>query len=275
MEAVAVEQQQAEPSPQPQAQATEKTVLLPLDQPRVISIRDGKFTYTFHFGRITQADWELYFNSIHWTSKNDGSSQVQTFDVDTPGVELFERKLVKTEGYAGTELKKEDFWKIPPRHSNPVAWLLRTCAVADEGEDQPFNPELVEVRLNAIWSVLPGDAAATMFKGLVHRFAPPSPEQKKRVYRAGAMSKIVGGSRSGTTVHGSRHKILLELYDQLIQSVDGYSCGATAFGGVSAAFGADRAAIVREMDALHKFTAAQQLFLGGASAASSDDKEGA
>jgi hypothetical protein len=249
---------------------TNTNALLPLDSPRVISIRDGKFTYTFHFARITQADWELYFNSIYWTSKNDGASQVQTFDVDTPGIELFERKLIKAEGYAGAELKKEDFWKIPPRHSSPVAWLLRTCAVADEGEDQPFNPELVEVRLNALWSVLPGDTSPTMFKGLVHRFAPPSPEQKKRVYRAGAMSKIVGGSRSGTTVHGSRHKILMELYDQLIQSVDGYSCGDTAFGGVSTAFGSDRAAIIREMDALHKFTAAQQLFLGGASTASAE-----
>jgi hypothetical protein len=250
MEATAV---QAEAAPT----NTSASALLPLDQPRVISIRDGKFTYTFHFARITQADWELYFNSIYWTSKNDGASQVQTFDIDTPGIELFERKLIKVEGYAGAELKKDDFWKIPPRHSSPVAWLLRTCAVADDGEDQPFNPELVEVRLNAIWSVLPGQTEATMFKGLVHRFAPPSPEQKKRVYRAGAMSKIVGGSRSGTTVHGSRHKILLELYDQLIQSVDGYSVAGRALNSPDE--------IKREMDALHKFTAAQQLFLGGAS----------
>lgn len=237
---------------QPDAAATTNNALLPLDQPRVIAIRDGGHLYTFTFGRITQTDWERYFAGILVTSKNEGRSQVNVIDMNTAGLELFESRLEKVEGY-NRELKKEDFWKVKPAHSNGVAWLLRQVSVDTEEGEAPFDPECIQVKLNALWSQQ-DPASTTLYKGLVHRFAPPTPEQKKRVYRAGAMSKLVGGSRNGLTVQASRHSVLLTLYDQLIQSVEGYSVGGKPL--------VSPEEVRREMDGMHKYTAALELFIG-------------
>ncbi|HZU30892.1 MAG TPA: hypothetical protein VFB79_07235 [Candidatus Angelobacter sp.] len=235
--------------------ADKKNAVLALDQPRVIAIKDGKFVYTFHFRRITQGDWMLYFDGIHYTSRNVERAEVNELDLDTAGIELFERCLVKVEGYRGEFMSKPDWQtRVLPRHAHAASWALRSCTVSQAESDQPFDPERVEISLDAVWSITENTAQTTGYKGLLHFFAPPSAEDKRRFYRAGAQSKVVGGTRNGTTIHAKRHKVLLELYDKLILAVDGYSIGGQAL--------SDVAEIRREMDGHHKLMAAQALFSG-------------
>jgi hypothetical protein len=236
-------------------EAEKSNALLPLDEPRVLAIREGKFVYKFTFNRITEADWRRCFDGIYYASRNDGKSEVQTLDMNTAGIELVESTLARVEGYARSLTTREDFAKIKPVHANTVAWMLRVVSASTEESEKPFDPENIEVRIDALWSQTePGDAV-TLFKGLVHRFAVPSVEHKRRFYRAGASSKIVGGSRNGTTIHGNRHGVLIDLYNQLILAVEGYSVGGRPLESPEQ--------IQREMDAYHKTIAVQQLFIGG------------
>jgi hypothetical protein len=239
-----------------EALSTTPTLLM-LDEPRVIALRDGKHTFTFYFRRIMASDWDAYFNGIYSSSRNEGGAKINTDDVNTAAIELFESTLTKVEGYAKALTRREDFWKVLPRHSLPVSWLLRNVATSSEVSDDPPDAELVEVRIDALWSQLTPGAETTAFKGLIHRFSPPTAAHKKRVMRSGAMSKIVGGSRQGITIYSTRHRLMVEIYDQLIQSVDGYGVAGKPLESVEQ--------IRREMDSYHKVEAVLNLF-GGAEA---------
>ena len=226
--------------------------LLMLDEPRVIAVRDGRITYTFHFRRILQADWERYFNGLYVASSNENGTQVNTTDLNSAGIELFESTLVKAEGYKNEMTRREEFWKIPPRHSVLVSFLLRSVCASTTDDDRPLDCDSVEARIDALWSqTRPGDET-TMYRGLVHRFTPISVEQKKRFMRRGAINKVVGGSRKGTTIYSMKNKLMLELYDQLIQSVEGYGVAGKPLESVEQ--------IRREMDAYHKCESVAQLF---------------
>jgi hypothetical protein len=241
--------------------------LLMLDEPRVIAVRDCNVTYTFHFRRIQQADWERYFNGLYVASSNEGTAQLNTTDLNTAGIELFESTLVKAEGYKNAMDRKEDFWKIPPRHSILVSWLLRSVCPSTFEDDSPLDCDSIETRIDALWSQSkPGEDTAA-FKGLVHRFTPITVDQKKRFMRRGAINKVVGGSRKGTTIYSMKHKLMLELYDQLIQSVEGYGIAGKPLEGVEQ--------IRREMDGYHKTEAIAQLFNVGDSQPESASAEAA
>lgn len=235
-----------------EAEQTQSSSLLMLDQPRVIAIRDGGRIFTFHFRRIMHADWDRYYKGIYSSSRSDNGAEIKTLDLNTAGVELFENTLCKVEGYSRVLISKEDFEKVLPRHALPVSWLLRRVSVSDEVTDAPPDPDLVEARLEALWSQTEPGAETTLYKGLVHRLAPATAEHKKKFLRGGAMSKVVGGSRQGTTIFSSRNTLLVEIYDQLIRSVDGY--------GVNGKPLSSPEEIRREMDMSHKIEAAGQLF---------------
>ncbi len=228
--------------------------LIDLAQGPVATLVDGGNAYTFYFNRISQADWERYFEGVTYTSHNEGKASVQILDMDTPGIELAEEKLDRVEGYRGEFMKKPGWQKmIPPRHMRPAAWLIRSVDAMVENDDLPFDPELIECRLEALWGMeKPG--AMLQHKGLIHRFSPVTAEQKRRFYRAGGTSKIVGGSRNGKTIHAVRYKVLLRIYDELIISVEGYTFNGKPLES------ADE--IRREMDAYHKVKAVEQLFSG-------------
>jgi hypothetical protein len=227
--------------------------LLMLDSPRVLALRDGKLNYTFHFRRITQADWLTYFNGMYVASRNDGAAQLNTTDLQTAGIELFESTVTKVIGYSRELNTPADFKKVLPRHSIPASWLLRTVLVSTVDEDKPLDCDSVEARIDAVWSqTTPGDET-TMYRGLVHRFTPPTLEQKKKFMRGGAINRVIGGGRKGsTTIYSLKNHALLNLYDQLIQSVDGYGVAGEPLKSVED--------VRREMDGYHKVEAVSQLF---------------
>jgi hypothetical protein len=236
------------------AAETNTPTLLHLDQPRVLAIRDGKFPYIFHFRRITLSDWERYYSSIFVSSRNEGGAQLNTTDNQTAGIDLLESTLMKVVGYKTDLTTKEAFIKIPPRHSILVSNLLCNVTASEEDDEKPFDTESIETRMDAMWSQLEPGQENTVYKGLVHRLSPPTAAQKKRYMRNGSISKVVGGSRKGTTIYSMRNKLMMELYDELIQSVDGYGVAGRPLGSVDE--------IRREMDGYHKSQAIFQLFNG-------------
>jgi hypothetical protein len=231
--------------------------LLPLDQPRVIAIVDGKFTYTFTFARITQPDWEKYFSGISVQSRHVDNKLEIRRDAETALLALAESKLVKAEGYSGDFASRAGWQaKVPPRHMIPAARQLPSAVPSVTEVERAMDPENVEVFLDATWSSLPGDTAGKMsaFLGLAHRFAPPTVDHKRLFFRAGSLSSVVGGSRDGATIYHTRHKAMMEIYDDLIQGVDGYAWDGQPLG--------DPTDIKAKMDAFHKYKAVEQLFSG-------------
>jgi hypothetical protein len=241
-----------------EAETPATSSLLMLDQPRVIPIREGKRDYTFYFRRILQADWEQYFSGLYLSSRNEGVAQLNTTDFNSAGIELFESTLTRVVGYSRELTTPEDFKKVLPRHSVAVAGLLRSGGISDTEDDAPLDCDSIIALVDAYWSQtidpLPGQPGqVTQYKGLLHRFAPPNVEQRKRYMRGGAISKVIGGTRKGsTTVYSLRNKLLLDLYDQLILSVEGYGVAGKPLEGTEQ--------IRREMDAFHKAEAVAQLF---------------
>ena len=97
-----------------------------------------------------------------------------------------------------------------------------------------------------------GAHAGTLVNRLVHRFATPSADHRRRFLRARSRTTVVGGSRAGKTLIASTQPVLAKLYDELIVSVDGYSVSGRPLSG--------REEIAREMDGYHKVAAARELF---------------
>ena len=232
--------------------------LLMLDEPRIIPIREGKRDYAFYFRRIMQSDWERYFSGLYMASRNDGTAQLNTTDFNSAGMELFESTVTKVAGYSRELTTPADVKKVLPRHMVPVAGLLRSVFISETEDDAPLDCDSIEARIDAHWSQtvnpLPGQPGqVTQYKGLVHRFTPPTIEQKKRYMRGGAISRVlVGPLKGSTSVYSLRNKLLLELYDQLIISVDGYGVAGKPLEGVEQ--------VRREMDGYHKAEAVAQLF---------------
>lgn len=241
-----------------------KGAMLPLDEPRVIALKDGKFNYTFRFRRILQADWARHFEGYRFTTRDEGGGRVRVIDMDSAGVELVQNTIQQVDGYVDGFTGRTDWQKkILPRHAINLAWLLRAVSTSQEESDSPIDPERVNVRLDALWSQTQPGAETTGYKGLLHIFAAPTAEQQKKMFRAGAASTIVGGTKNPTTIYGTKHRVLLELYDELILGVDGYSVGGNPLVD-------EQIAIRREMDAYHKVQAVQQLFIGGGESAAED-----
>lgn len=242
----------------------EQEAMLPLDQPRVIALKDGKFTYTFTFRRILHADWNKHFEAIRFTTREEGGGRVRVIDMDSAGVELVQSTIQQADGYVDGFMSRTDWQKkILPRHATSLGWLLRHVSKSQEEGDSPIDPDRVFVRLDALWSqVRPGEHTIA-YKGLVHLFSAPSSEQQKKMFRASAASTIVGGAKNPTTIYGTKHRVLLELYDELVLGVSGYSVAGTPLAD-------DQSAIRREMDAYHKVQAVQQLFIGGGDSTAED-----
>jgi len=222
-----------------------------LTSPRVFTIADRGREYTLTVGRIARKQWLRYFEGIFSTSENQAGKRVDRFDNSTARLELIADVLTDASGYAtadGCAVSAVPGWQqlIPLSHRLGAAEKLLDVAPAEPPEDGPIVLGAEAVYLTAVWG-------ASKFTGLCHRFKTPSAEQQRRLSRDASRSVIVGGSRRGTTRWLGSQATLAELYDELIVSVEGYTVGAEELG-------ADRDAIIREMDTYHKVAATDQLF---------------
>jgi hypothetical protein len=234
--------------------------LLPLDlSERAVTWKNAQGEVRAHiFRRIGDADWRAYFAAI--SIERDRESQ--TIDFTTAALTLYERCALRTRGYAvagGAQVETLARWKdrLPMGHRIQAVDLLIKVE-KHEGRNMEIEPELETVALDAFWGIRPpskmADAPPGMLKysGLLHRFAPPTAEYAQRFARETSRTVIVPGSRTGRTIYPVREKILLNLYDELIRTVEGYGVDGKAL--------VDREAIVREMDGFHKVAAVGCLF---------------
>ncbi|QNI34536.1 hypothetical protein H7849_11935 [Alloacidobacterium dinghuense] len=227
-----------------------------LTAPRIIVIEDDRRRqYQFTVARIAKKQWLRYFEGIVSTSENQDGKRLDSFDSSAARLELAEQVLADAKGYKSEKPVTEIAgWQklLPLSHRLGVANALIDVRRSDKAgdDDEPIRLGDESITLDAVWGA---DESGVMRKyhGLRHNFQTPSAEHQRRFSRDASRSVIVGGSRSGKTRWLGAQATLIELYDELIQSVDGYT--------VSGAM-PDRAAIVEYMDAYHKVAAADQLF---------------
>ena len=237
---------------QPQQADGKTPQLLPLDSPeRVITFKHRGWPYTYSFRRITHEDWQRFFNGIVLTSQNQGKVETTVFDFTTAGAALVEATLLRVEGYAGAFEERQE-WRalLPIGHVKAAAELLRKVQVSEQEAEVPIDPLSIEVAVDAAWGT--ADGAMGFYRGLLHRFGPPTVEHRRKYNRAVNELRVIGGSRTGKTVYVPRQKVLLGFYDELVTGVEGYSVAGEPL--------RDLVSVRREMDAFHKVVAVQQLF---------------
>ncbi len=236
----------------------QKTELLPLDAAeRVVVFKgtSGKI-YRHVFRRFTAADWENFFAHIVAEFKREKGGFMQVVDMDYASLVLYARTIVRVEGYQTPDgSKPEESPRWPENIQQHIrlkamGWIMNVTH-AEPADESMLDAESVSVTIDAAWNEYePG--AMKHYKGLVHHFTLPSAEHRRRVLKAKNRAFVAGGSRNGTTVIPSGHGVLVKLYDELIECVDGY--------GIAGREIASHAEIVREMDAFHKSAVVAQLF---------------
>ncbi len=227
----------------------EQQTLLPLDATRVVTIKSKDRAYTYQLRRITQFDWLEYFNGIVHQTTQRGDDREQIFESETALLELVDRTLMTVSGYGDLSGVKD--WKLalPIKHRIAVGIALRNVGSSPTKNEAPDLCDLVEAKLDATWA---SEGKTILYSGLVHRFRQPTIAQLKRFNFESARVKVSGSAENGITVYPARQAIAMKVYDELIESVDGYSVAGVPLDGI--------ANIQREMDGAHKAAAALDLF---------------
>jgi PAS domain-containing protein len=226
--------------------------LLALDSPRVVVLHKGDRALTYRLRRVTQDDWSKYFAGIVHQTVNRGAEREEIYENESSLLALVTSVIATVEGYG--DLSKLKDWKsaLPMAHRMAVANILRSVGLSDrpQSDDEPLS-ELIEISLDAAWTC-GDDGKVTMYNGLIHRFRQPSIEQLKRFNSEAARVRVSGTAENGVTTYPVRQAIAMRLYDELIESIDGYSIGGIELHDVEA--------IRREMDGLHKAHAVLGIF---------------
>jgi hypothetical protein len=226
-------------------------VLLPLDGERIINFKTKHGSFIYHFRRITGEDWGRYFMGIVNQTIQTKGAREQVFETESALLELVDNTLKSVDGYGNLSGLKD--WKssLPMRHRVAAGVALRS--VDSRGNsDEPILCDQVEVSLNATWGA---NGATQFYSGLIHRFRQPGIADLKRFNFESARTRVTGTADAGVTIYPSRQAIAMKIYDDLIESVEGYSVGGQPLTGVEA--------IKREMDGAHKAAAALALFDSG------------
>lgn len=236
------------------AEPIQENALLPLDQTRVITLRTDRAQYSYQFRRLTLKDWQTYFAGIVHRTFNVAGGRETVYESESSQIELVERTLKAVGGYGDTSKLKN--WKqaIPLKHRFAVATVLRSVGPSDPDPDSGLLSDLVEVKLDGAWSD-DGTGKTSFFSKLIHRFRTPSIEQLRKFNFETARVRVEGTSSEGVTIYPSRHLVAMKIYDELIDSVEGYSVGGIALDGIEQ--------IQAEMDGAHKAEAALALFSQG------------
>jgi len=272
-----VEMGHAEAAHEPVAEAP---ALLPLDSKRTVAFSTKRGAFVYEFRRIGQPDWLRFFQSIVHQTVNIGPAREEVFETESALLDLVDRTLVSVEGYGDTSKFKH--WKrsLPMQHRIAAGIGLRSVGTSEsvdekirlaeaqlkampndaeiserldqlvrERDGAPLLSDLVEVSLDANWGTPNG---MTLFSGLIHRFRQPSIEDLKKFNFESARTRVTGTAEAGITTYPARQAIAMSIYDDLIESVDGYAVGGRPLEGVEN--------IRREMDGAHKAVAALELF---------------
>lgn len=252
-EAVAVLHEQSDAIPE-----VVKSELLPLDaRRRVVSFKHADKIQSHIFRRITSADWDYFFAHVVSEIRREKGGATTMVDVESASLALYGRAIQDVEGFPTSDGRKPCELKTWPEcvhqkfRIRAVKTLMAVGQSRSADDELMLEAESVTVKLTALWNAK-DDGTMTSYTGLLHRFACPSAEHRRRFLRAKNRAFVAGGSRAGTTIIPSYHAVLIKLYDELIEAVEGYGIGEEPL--------RDKNEIVREMDALHKSSAVGSIF---------------
>jgi hypothetical protein len=242
---------------------TSNRELLPLDLPeRVVALKiieTGKIVRHI-FNPITRADADAYFGATKVVTERIGKDSMDMeIDVVSARLKLYGRAIKRVDGYlltGGRDLMDLPNWKEKLNakfggHQVTAIAALTNVTPSVKGPDDGIDPDAEIVSLDAFWTST-SDVGNSRYLGLLHRFSPPTLEHWKRLNSQASRSTVQGGSRSHKTIYPKMNTISIELYDELILSVGGYSIGGEA---VSA-----REQLLARMDCFHKIAAIEILF---------------
>jgi hypothetical protein len=229
---------------------TESDSMLDLVTGRIIAMQFGARTYTWTFRRILRADWEKFFRSFDTETTTILGEQTETFEIESGMMDLARSCVTSVAGYAMPETG--DFRAmLPLGHLRAFGVALRDVSASAADDDAPIAlSELAEISLDCTWS------ENRLWRGLLHRFRPPTLQQQRKFNRACGTYRILGNERGNRTLYPARQALMMNYYDELIESVEGYSEGG-------AEIGSRRDVIIREMDCAHKVAAVQALLNAG------------
>lgn len=228
--------------------------LLDLAAPRAITLKSGDKHFTLRFRRVTLEDWEKYFRGIVHQTLHTPSGREEIFETETAQLDLVDRTLIAAEGYGDMAGLKNWKLSLPLHHRLAAGTVLRSVGGARGKSDEPVLSDLTEVRLDATWTA-GDDGKMTQYLGLVHRFRQPDIAQMKRFNFESARVRCTGTQENGVSTYPARQAIAMKIYDDLIESVDGYAVHGAPL--------ADIGTIKSEMDGAHKAEAALSLFIPG------------
>lgn len=236
------------------AETTIESALLPLDVPRRIVINNGRKEFTYIFRRIGADDWRVYYsNIVNRIVTIDGQSR-RIYEDESATLALIEKTLSLVDGY-GAPLPANWRAMLPPQHRIAVGMVLRAVGRSPKQPDISLSGT-VDVALDATWS---GDQDGTEFSmieyhGLIHRFRHATLDQFRIFNLETAWTATSGTALNGMTIFPSRPIAAMKVYDELIESVEGYSLHGEPL--------TDVETIKANMDGAHKVAAALALFQG-------------
>ena len=221
-----------------------------LSEGRTLALRQGGHVFAVELRRAEETEWLEYFDGIVISAEQKGREVTRETDSTAPALALLEKLMMKPVGY-GDEAAGTPDWqsKLPLAHRLAYVNLLLNVEAVDEPDEAPFVFGSESVYLRCLWTA---DAAGRMGECTTrHIFATPTAEHVHRYMRQISRSKVVGGSRGGKTFYSGAQRVLVEIYDELICSVEGYSLHGAKLEG---------SPIDLRMDARHKVAAAARLF---------------
>ena len=246
----------------------ETASLIDLKKPRIIVIEDRGHAYTLTLSPITRKQWLGYFDHIVSTSETQYGKRIDSFDSTGARLALVNQALIDADGYRvnGTVNATEiDGWRelIPANHRLTAANVLTSVERSAVNDENPITLGCEGVLLDAVWG---RGSLNRMLKrtGLRHNLNTPSVEQQRRYSRDMSRSQVIGGSRAGKTRWLGAQATLVDLYDELIVSVEGYAVNGEPLTD-------DRDEIIASMDTYHKVAAAESLFTPVAAKVDEDD----
>ncbi len=223
---------------------------------RQIAIRAGSRTLLFDISNPNEKDWFAYFDAVVTTAEQKDREVIRKTDAGAAGLNLLERVLVSASGYplpeGVTDITQVPNWKakIPMGHRLAAVNVLLSVVAVEQDDEALVFGDGETVELEALWGAdIEGNNIRV--KGLKHTFETPSAEHYRAYMNKASQSKVIGGSRSGKTVYQGAQRELVRIYDELIQSVEGYSLDGDRL---------TREQIIGFMDTRHKVAAAAQLF---------------
>ena len=217
----------------------------------------GRYELLHKLRPPTLEDWRAYERDLRSTvevSESDPDAlQFNAATLEAAGA-LYDRLFRGASGYRGGDAHASiTAEQIPLHHKEMVARALSDVGPASPGaDDDAAEPGLFSLESNGIEIALEASRNGVPFHGLVHVFRTPSAADRVEYSRVTSQALYVRNSNTLKTILPSRLPGLVALYDRLIASARGYAAAGAPL--------TDRAAIVRQMDPLHKKVAVQLLF---------------